>query len=69
MRRPAARSAMIGVFLGLLVSLLLLLPLAAQANNNLGGANHWSDGSQPRAYVTIADLAVHEYESTLHRVS
>lgn len=54
MRRTTARSAMIGVVLGLLVS--PLLPLSAQASNNLGGANHWSDGSQPRAYVTISDF-------------
>jgi hypothetical protein len=34
----------------------LLQPLPAYASHAIGGDYHWSDGSQPRAFVTIADF-------------
>lgn len=52
--RGPIQSVVFGVVLGVALSL-LLYPGLGLANNSLGGAFHWSDGNNPRAWMTIED--------------
>jgi hypothetical protein len=57
-RRQGIRPILLGLVVGLMLSISVQV---VQAANNLGGKNHWSDGNQPRAYVTIVDYTPAEW--------
>lgn len=60
-RRSRANTWLLSVMTGIVTGALVAIPGMSVASNIVGDNFHWSDGSNPRAYVTIADFTASQW--------